>query len=64
MKGAIFTMGSKLPPPCDQAQCFGDGLNTCHFCEGLYCDDHFEDDGKHMCWHCAGGDEGNYNGPT
>ncbi len=64
MKGAIFTMGSPLPPQCEQVapSCDGDGTNICQYCEGVFCDDHMEDNGE--CWHCAGGDEGNYNGPT
>jgi len=60
MKGAIFTMGSRLAEGCWQAGCSNDGLHACPYCEDVYCDDHFEDG---MCWHCAGGDEGNYEGP-
>ena len=63
MKGAIFTIGTKLPDPCDHATCYdGEGVNSCHFCEGSYCDKHFEPD-QNMCYHCAGGDGDNKLGP-
>ena len=56
MKGAIFTIGTKLPTPCDKCVDEGipssEGTINCQYCEGAFCADHaWGDEG--ICDRCA-----------